>query len=315
VADVLADDRCAEQLGAFTRFQVSCAVRVHAQLTRWPHRQAQARTDVARDLPALTRWASEAYFGAPSPATRPERLGIVLLSYRRAENIAPLVHSYLRCGWVGTVVVCNNNPEVDLAPQLGEGLPNVRLIQRPRRTRQGIRLALAAELAAEHPYLATIDDDIFFTPDQLRALFDALVDDPECVHGFQGERLPRPGERPTWMFKNYDYVLGYQGDDSEVEHLTNAYFFTREQATRAVSLAKEHGMGELEDLGNGEDILLSASGRRKPRIHRVGPVLSCFSSTLADVATCATASFFDERRRVVDLLAPAFAAPQSAPAP
>src|SRR4051812_46165654 len=57
-------------------------------------------------------------FGPRHRARGPERCTVVLLSYRRPQNIEWLVRGYLKCDFVTRVIVSNNNPDVDLTRHL-----------------------------------------------------------------------------------------------------------------------------------------------------------------------------------------------------
>src|SRR5438132_199315 len=62
-----------------------------------------------------TYWALRRRLGLTIGRHGPEKVAVVLQSYRRPINIEPILQNLLACDFVSTVVVSNNNPEVDLA--------------------------------------------------------------------------------------------------------------------------------------------------------------------------------------------------------
>lgn len=228
----------------------------------------------------------------------PESCCVVLLSYRRPANIPFLVESFLRCDFVGKVVVSNNNPEVDLAAALA-GLDDQRLelVEQPKPTRQGIRFALAEQNAGRFEYFISPDDDRFLLPSQLRRLFAALVAEPAVPHGIEGEVRAAAGD-----WEDYPFKVGHAADGS-ADHLTGYYAFTRLHLRRALEIFDRLGWKKLDEVGNGEDIVLSFAGDGKPRIHDLGPILQCTSWYAAGIATWTThADFFAQRRELHERL-------------
>jgi MFS transporter, DHA3 family, macrolide efflux protein len=227
------------------------------------------------------------------------RCCVVVLNYRRPANIDLIVRSALKCRFVDKVVVSNNNPDHrarDLTSAQSERLV---LIDQQRPTRQGIRFALAA--AHDSEFYIAIDDDVFLSPKQLERLFMFLVADPSVPHGIGGEVRKTRSERDLPP-RDYGFVTGVNGD-REVDHLTRVYAFTREHLGIALGLFEQLGMEDLARVGNGEDIVLSFSGRSRPRIHRVGTVAQCASFACEGIATFTSyADFFAERAQLHDRL-------------
>ena len=296
------DAALADRFARFASFQMSTAVLAADQgVLKGP---GWDRTDVRSEFAHIARWGANAYYGGTVDTASSKRCAVILLSYLRQDNIDALVRSYLRCGFVGQMLVCNNNPAVRIGDYLAVEDPRLRVIQREVPTRQGIRIPLATSLT-EFDYLVTIDDDVFLEPEQMRVLFEHLVANPSAPHGVRGERRAPPGD--TNHPPDYPYNVMIGNEEAEVEHLTNAYFFTRQQALRAEQLAKRFHLGDLDKLGNGEDILLSLSGTRRPRIHSVGKIVECFSAMAKGIATAFGDNFFGERSKFVDSMASAYA--------
>lgn len=251
-----------------------------------------------RTVLRVRRWTRAIETAPRQTLDGPETCCVVVLSYRRPANIPWIVESYLKCDFVGKVVVTNNNPEVDLATYL-EGIddPRLELIQQTALTRQGIRFALAEKNAGRFAFFISPDDDRFLTPQQIRTLFAALVAEPAVPHGIEGE-----SRVPSTDPKVYPFVVGTVRD-GYTDHLTGYYAFSRLHLRRCLETFEALGWTRPEAVGNGEDIVLSFSGNTQPRIHDLGPILQCESWSLAGVATWQThENFFQERTALHDRL-------------
>jgi len=232
-------------------------------------------------------------------ARRGPRCCVVVLSYRRPANIDLIVRNALKCRSVDKVVVSNNNPDHRARQLTSVRSARLVLIDQQRPTRQGIRFALAA--AHDSEFYIAIDDDVFLSPKQLERLFRFLVADPSVPHGIGGEARKTCSEQDLPP-RDYGFVTGVNGD-REVDHLTRVYAFTREHLATALGLFEQLGMADLARVGNGEDIVLSFSGRSRPRIHRGGSVAQCASFACEGIATFTShADFFAERAQIHDRL-------------
>ncbi|MDY7094468.1 MAG: hypothetical protein SX243_15970 [Acidobacteriota bacterium] len=282
------------------RFQLRCLYT--PQLDVGPLRRLShylAATALApRLILRFYRWVRTMRTETIVPWDGPERCCVVLLSYRRPANIPLLVESFLRCDFVGQVVVSNNNPEVDLSGPLAVfDDPRLELIQQPKATKQGIRFALAQRHAGRFDFFFSPDDDRFLLPSQLRQLFAALVAEPEVPHGIEGEVRVQRGD-----WEGYPFRVG-SVDNGRADHLTGYYAFTRLHLRRALETFEKLGWKELDKVGNGEDIVLSFAGDDRPRIHDLGKILECESWSLAGVATWMTHDdFFEQRKDLHDRL-------------
>ncbi|MDX1998278.1 MAG: glycosyltransferase family A protein [Thermoanaerobaculia bacterium] len=239
-----------------------------------------------------TAWILRLRFG-PTRTMPPDTppLGVVLLSYKRPANVEWLVRSYLRCSFVGKVIVSNNHPEIDLerlAPSLAD--PRVELIRQPEPTKQGVRFPLALERAGDLGYFLSPDDDCFLYPHQIERLYRHLLAAPEVPHGISGEV-----RQPVKDMTHYPFAIGVRGE-REVDHLTELYLFSREHVLTTLEIYRQLGWHEASRVGNGEDIALSFSGPGRPRIHRYGRRLRCNSAWAEGIATWSShQNFFAER--------------------
>jgi len=247
-------------------------------------------------LPRMGWYALSVTFGRRRPAPGPERCAVILLSYRRPENIEWIVRGYLKCDFVSRVMVSNNNPEVDLTRYLRLRDPRLELIQQPVRTRQGMRFSLAAERGEESRFFLSPDDDIFLYPRQIETLFRGLVAEPSVPHGIRGEVRREKGLLPNYPFD--PTVTG----DGAVDHLTGYYAFTAEQARRCVELYGALGWDDPNAVANGEDIVLSFSGAGRPHIHDVGGFLQCTSWETMVATWRSHGNFFRERLHLHEVL-------------
>jgi len=237
----------------------------------------------------FTRWQSQVRQQGlrPVPDGAP-RLTVILLSYRRVRNMEPLVDSLLRTGLVGHVIVSNNNPAYRISDWVRLRDERLQLVDQPVRRYAGVRFELAR--SAPGDYFASIDDDIFLLPSQLESLFGTLLAEPDVPHGLQGESYDGghgPQETQGWR-------VNLRGDQ-RVDSINRVYFFTRAHLNELYRLAGLLGL-EVGDMANGEDLLLSSSGRARPLVHEVGQVTDCLSACRRGVAISWThQNFFQER--------------------
>jgi hypothetical protein len=243
-------------------------------------------------------WIRAGSYGKRTVATGPQCTAVVL-SYSRPANINWIVESLLACDFVSRVVVSNNNPEYDINDWIRRRDPRVFLLNQARPTKQGIRFALARSV--DSPYYFLIDDDVFLYPSQLGVLFEHLVADPAVPHGLFGERRAEANERHP---PNYPFRIAVRRQEAEVDHITQVYALSHEVLRDAFVLLRHLEIDALEEFANGEDIVLSFAGKRKPRIHDVGRILQCRSMALRGIATfVSTDKFFEERTRLHETLA------------
>jgi glycosyl transferase family 2 len=241
-----------------------------------------------RYLRDFTRWQRQVRHQGPLPAPGPQRLTVILLSYRRVRNMEPLVESLLRTDFVGHVVVSNNNPAYRISDWVRLRDERLQLVDQPVRRHAGVRFELAR--SAPGDYFASIDDDIFLLPSQVEHLFRSLLADSSVPHGLQGESHDGehgPEETQGWR-------VNLRGEQ-RVDSINRVYFFTREHLTELYRLAGLLGL-EVGNMSNGEDLLLSSCGQARPLVHEVGKVTDCLSACRRGVAISWTHQhFFQER--------------------
>jgi hypothetical protein len=246
-------------------------------------------------------------FSAEAAAVCGKTCVAVLLSHNRPQNMPLLVEAALRNRFVARVIVSNSNPEVRMRDWITSKDPRLVITDEATRTQPGHRLVLAKQTGAE--YILSIDDDIFLAPAQWKSLFEFLLADEQCPHGIVGDVYCPEMESSNGLLFNH-----VSGRDMEVDVLTGVYAFTGEHLRRVFELAARIGVSNLSQLRNGEDILLSFSGRTRPHIHAVKPALLCASGCLPGIALWKSDDgFWDERIRVFKKVRDASAAMQKLP--
>src|SRR5262245_38708224 len=216
----------------------------------------------------------------------------VLLSHNRPQNMSLLVEGALGNRFVTKVIVSNSNPKVKIRDWVPSKDPRLVIIDETTPTQPGHRLVLAKQTGAE--YILSIDDDIFLAPREWKSLFEFLLADEQCPHGIVGDLYCPEMEGSNGLL--FDHV---SGRDMEVDVLTGVYAFTSAHLSRVFELASMIGVSDLSQLRNGEDILLSFSGKTRPHIHAVKPALLCSSGCLPGVALWKSDDgFWGERIRI-----------------
>ena len=213
----------------------------------------------------------------------------IILSYLRPQNIPRIVRELALASQVARIVVSNNNPDVDLSLQL-PGSPKLTLVQQPRRFRPWKRFDIAVHDAAEH--FICIDDDLFPSHAQIDALLRALDREPQVPHGVWGERL-------VVLPREIQFQSGLRGVDVPVDVINRCYTFTREHALRLFRLAALVGRTTGEQIGPGDDILLSFSGSSSPRCHALGPFEECPTGNDPAIAVWKQAEFYQRRGKLL----------------
>lgn len=211
----------------------------------------------------------------------------ILLSYKRPSNIEHLVRVCLAQPWITRVIVSNSNIAVDITRWVSVRDARLVLINEAARTGVGYRFVLAAE--ADTNLFVSIDDDVFLDGPQLSALHAHLVADPRRVHGIHGNDLAS-GEMAEPGFSSF--VVSIMRQERDVDCLIGTYAFSRQHARRYLALCRLMGITDPKMLENGEDIILSQCGDGKARIHDVGRIVECISSTVPGVAQYLTQGDF-----------------------
>jgi hypothetical protein len=218
-----------------------------------------------------------------------EKLTVILLNHKRPHNVARIAQYTLRSGFVGKLIISNNSQAYKISDYVKTKDQRLILVDQQVPSGVGIGFDLAQQFDA-HYYLR-IDDDIFLHPVQLQWIYSSLRLDPSRPHGIFGAALV--GEvtpERIWPFSHR------RNADSAVDILNGLFAFTREHLTEYFRLSEALGIRDQKSLMNGEDIILSFSGARRPSIHNVGPIWECTSASSPTVALhMSRPQFYEER--------------------
>lgn len=226
---------------------------------------------------------------APPPrleAREAQKLVVILLSYRRPENLDAITAACLACPFVGRVVLSNNNPAINISAFIRRSDPRLRIVNQPKRCFPSKRYELAQ--ADGGVWFLCIDDDTFLTPRQIRGLFAHLLAEPAKVHGVAAENFTSAGSS-----------FAYEPGPSPVEAdcLVWAFAFTREHVEAYFALLERLGMRK-DELRANEDVVVSFAGNGRPLVHNLGTLHLCSSRETAGVAVSADADFRAARRQL-----------------
>ncbi|MEM7584687.1 MAG: hypothetical protein AAF560_14955 [Acidobacteriota bacterium] len=249
-----------------------------------------------RYLSEVTRYQMQLWSGPEPQPMGDLRLTVVLISYRRIANMDTLTKGFLRLPFVDRIIVSNNHPKYRIREWIRSDDPRLILMDQPKKTGPGIRFDLARDFPAD--YYLTVDDDIFLTPQQIRRLFEHLVDQPETPHGIFGQQYVGRGEVPPQL---WGWKCSVTRIDTEVDVLNRVYAFTREHLNEYFRHIAELGLGKGSEIFNGEDVILSASGKGRPRIHDLGPWLDCILEGDPGIALHQTTPSFMVEREALHL--------------
>lgn len=241
------------------------------------------------------QWQKNARLNSRVVLGRPEKLCIILLAWKRMHNMEPIVRSLLRADFIERIIVSNNNPEYRIAEWIHLEDERLRLLDQPVKRAPGIRFELAR--AEPSRYFMSIDDDIFLYPEQVKQVFLHMLERQDAPHGIQGERFV--GRQPNASRFNIQLRNGWQvairRTEAQVDVINMVYGFNRDQLEELYRLAQQLGVN-VGEIANGEDILLSLSGKERPWVHDTGQVAECISAAQQGVSTWRTRqNFFSER--------------------
>ena len=217
------------------------------------------------------------------------KLTVILMNHKRPENVALIARYVLRSGFVSRLVISNNSQAYPIARYVPFHDERLVLLDQERPSGVGIRFELARRYPARY-YLA-IDDDIFLHPAQLQWIYERLCASDEQPHGIFGAAWS-PAESPS---KEWPFVHR-RGADVPVDILNGLFAFTAGQLQEYFRLCGVLGIDDPSSLMNGEDIILSFSGSRRPRIHNIGPIWECASASTPGVALHVSRPRFYEER-------------------
>lgn len=221
-----------------------------------------------------------------------EQLTVILLNHRRPQNIGQITQYVLRAGFVGRLIISNNSQAYPIKTYAKTKDPRLVLIDQAEPSGVGISLDLAREYQAN--YYLRVDDDIFLHPTQLQWIYWNLRMFQDRPHGIFGAALSSAKDpAQEWPF------VHARNATRPVEILNGLFAFTREHLDEYFRLCTLLGITDQRSLMNGEDIVLSFSGNRKPLIHNIGPIWECASEAKLGVALHQSRPrFYEERWKI-----------------
>jgi glycosyltransferase involved in cell wall biosynthesis len=231
------------------------------------------------------KWRYKVRFSLPLMIDSEEKLTIVLLSYKRPQNIEPIVRSALACGFVDKLIVCNNNPEFPIEEWVRVSDCRLVLLNQMKNMGWWFRFDIARSEQGNH--FLFIDDDIFLYPEQIKLLFLCLLKDPAVPHGVRGQILLDGNES----------LDGIYGIERTVDIINGVYAFTKAHLSEYFRLHKE-----LQGLPMADDIVLSFTGESAPSCHNVGDVLMCPTERATGVAVWKQPDFLIHRTAALQRL-------------
>jgi len=235
-------------------------------------------------------WDLRVRLSRPVAVAVRQKATVIIPTYsaERAGGVAFTVRAVLRCPFVETLIVSNHNPDIRIETYVRSQDPRLVLLNQPTRRGCGYQWDIAASRAPE--FLISIDDDIRLLPSQLALLFERLVADPQRPHGLMGSRDEE-------FFENREMEVG---------ELNQVYAITAAQLRVYLALVAaltSRGLVTAETIEFwGDDILISRTGTRPPRIHAAGRVLRCATASDPRVAIHKQAEFRQRRSEVWNAL-------------
>lgn len=229
-----------------------------------------------------------------------EKATIIILSYKRPQNIAPIVKHALCCDFVEKVIVSNNNPDVRIDDYVRIASEKLLLFNQSKRTPCRYRWNIAKKYVSK--FYILIDDDVFIFPSQLSALFSFLIQNSENVHGLFGSGYIEKDKKEIEYIRS-ENVLSKSMQVDVVHQIyavarthVEKYFYFREMIKKANPVV----FSDLDEFG--DDILISYTSQEKPLVHNVGFVYECPSSVKAGVAQNAKPEFSIKRKKIKKLV-------------
>lgn len=213
----------------------------------------------------------------------------ILLSYARPQNMQRIIDAMKKAKSCGRIILSNNQPNIDIFDYIDEPCDLLEVIQQDQEWGPVKRHCIARECPGE--YFLCIDDDVFLTPEQIDLLVNELINDPSKLHGIFGEIIRiKPGriERRGGIFNV----------SCKVTVISRVYAFTRIHVRRFFEILHALGINDPRDVGPGDDLVLSFTGMGRPRVHDLGPLQFCPTSSLKGVAMWKENDFFARRYRL-----------------
>lgn len=219
----------------------------------------------------------------------------ILCSYKRPQNVNRILTVLLASNRFGKIYLCNNNPE-NKTHDLLQGLKDNRLeiVEQAKPTGKVLSLwAICRNDPSE--FFFNPDDDMFPTVGQVHYLMDRLAEDPERVHGTEGQIVV--GNR------HFNIASKLGNKILPVDILNCVYAFTKNHVRRFWYILDLLGISndieKLDELGRkGDDIILSVCSAVPAIIHDLA-IKRCTSSD-SSIAAWQSSGFFEFRANLLE---------------
>ena len=231
-------------------------------------------------------WVINGYFGLRSGLQTSHSLTVLITYYNpvRLRHVNHQLRNLLKCEFVEKVIVSSHNPNIKIDDYVKVSDPRIILLNQSIRHGCGHRWMVADQFSPE--YLIVMDDDILLFPWQLRTLFSALIAEPDLPHGFAG------------MVKQPNGFLEYhQKTEQSVDYICEIYAITGKHLKQYIQLKDqiEHTPDLAKSIEYTADfIIVSRTGRLKPKIHYAGHLLRCPTFNKSGVAVHKEQAFLDD---------------------
>ena len=218
-----------------------------------------------------------------------EKAAVVILSYKRENNIDRILTSVLLCGFVDRVIVSNNNPDIDVTRHISHRDPRLTIIQSQEHKVASSRYDVARSCDSE--YFICIDDDVFPDPWQLREMFACLVRNPASPVGSTGEVFDHFHKK----FRQVRPHTLFAGDRSRtVDVILHIYVFTKRHLERYFENVSAMGQTN-EAIHSSEDVIISFCGDQASTFLDVGDMPTCSCWNNPEIATYHRSGFWQFR--------------------
>ncbi len=219
----------------------------------------------------------------------------ILCSYKRPQNVKSILTALLASNRFGKIYLCNNNPE-NLTHDLLQGLTDTRL-QIVEQLKPTGKVSSLWTICRNDPseFFFNPDDDMFPTVNQINYLMDRLAEDPERVHGTEGQIIIGP--------KQFNIASRHGNKVLPVDILNCIYAFTKSHVSRFWQILDLLGIstdkGRLDELGRkGDDIILSVCSSMPAMLHDLA-IRRCASSD-SSIAAWKSPGFFEFRTNLLE---------------
>jgi hypothetical protein len=199
---------------------------------------------------------------------------IIILNYKRARNIGPIVRRCRESARAPDIHVIDNSPDRS-ARYVTEPFPAVHYLPQERNMGCGVRYSVS--LTLPHELTLCIDDDVFLDAVQIDALFDQVEQQPHRAHGIWGDGFVMQDGMPA-------FFGGATQRNVAAPMLNRVYGYSRAYLTDATQTAVKAGFNDWVDAGSCDYMLFSLCGATVPMCHALGPFGECATSNEAGIA-------------------------------